>query len=92
MKIALDFDETVTLDKYFWSKVILLAKNSNHEVTLVTSRPAANYDNADIEAFAEAWKVSIVYCAFKQKSACFQPDVWIDDYPASIPTYSELGG
>ena len=92
MNIALDFDETITLDEYFWGAFIELAKGQHHSVTIVTSRhpsPGTDY-NEDIEAYAKAWRVDIVYAGHKQKREVHKADVWIDDAPESIPTYHQL--
>lgn len=93
MKIALDFDETITLDRSFWGSFIELAKTYKHEVVIVTSRPEALHDpefNIDIEAYAKGWEVIIIYANFKQKKEVYNADVWIDDAPESIPTYNKL--
>lgn len=91
MNIALDFDETITLDPLFWGAFIKLARASKHHVEIVTSRSASVHkENQDIEEFANEWDVGIVYCNGFQKAAHAQADVWIDDYPASIPTYSQF--
>ena len=90
LKIALDFDDTITVDPEFWSLFIALAKKYKHEVTIVTFRNDDASDNDDIEYFALKNKVDIVYTNFKQKSACFNADIWIDDLPILIPSYEAL--
>ena len=94
MKIALDYDETVTLDRGLWGAFIEIAKFRKHEVVIVTSRPPnvrGDSDfNEDIEMYAKGWGVSIVYCNGDQKATRFKADVWIDDSPQSIPTYAQM--
>lgn len=96
MKIALDYDETITLDPQFWVAIITWAKASKHEIKIVTSRPASYYKitgyNDDIEAYAKDNDVAIIYCDGNPKRMYYDADVWIDDTPASIPGYSELHG
>lgn len=94
MKLALDFDETITLDPLFWLAFTQLARHAKHEVTIVTSRPASYYKtsdyNEDIEGFAKEANVKIIYCDGYPKRTFFSADVWIDDRPESIPLYSQL--
>jgi predicted metal-dependent phosphotriesterase family hydrolase len=91
MKIALDFDQTITRDPELWSKFIELAKQRLHQITIVTFR--SNGDgNDDIEAFAEEHGLNIVYTAGVQKASVFDADVWIDDMPEIIPRPDVLQG
>lgn len=94
MKLALDFDETITRDPLFWAAFIHLARGSKHEVTIVTSRPLSHYKvtgyNDDIEAFAKEANVPIIYCDGNPKRMYYKADVWIDDTPESIPSYSDV--
>lgn len=95
MKIALDYDETYTADPYLWDPFIRSAKYRGHSVTFVTFRygPDNAYredNNADIKSDAERLGIDIVFCNHHQKSHCFKADIWIDDMPILIPTYTEL--
>ena len=90
LSIALDFDETISADPVFWSQFISLAQAHKHKVTIVTFRFEDDPDNDDIESFSSHNEVAIVYCNAKQKSTCFEADIWIDDYPLLIPAYAEL--
>lgn len=89
MKIALDFDETITLDPIFWGQVIELAKRRMHEVTIVTYRPPS-LGNMDIEEYAMEYNVNVICTAGVQKASMFDADVWIDDNPATIPGEQKL--
>lgn len=84
MRIALDYDNTYTLDPRFWNIVIQLAQRSNHEVHIVTMRS----DTADrIEGIDF---LPIHYCdgmpkkAFMKDNHNIEYDVWIDDTPEGI--------
>ena len=91
MNIALDFDDTITLDRYFWGQFINLAKSCGHEIVIVTSRhPLPTVENRDITMYAVGWEVEIIYTSGEPKAQYYKADVWIDDYPASIPPYSQL--
>lgn len=89
MKVALDFDETITLDPLFWVAFIHMARASNHEVAIVTSRSPIG-DNFDVASFADDADVEVIFCNGDQKATRHTADVWIDDKPESIPTYSKL--
>ena len=91
MKIALDFDETYTVDPDLWAALVTKCKTGKHTVTFVTYRPS-NGNNADIEFEAQCLGIDIVYTAGKQKQHCFDADVWIDDSPETIVKYTNLCG
>lgn len=85
MKIALDYDETITADPVFWSEFCTLAASAGHEVVIVTYRfPTTHYD--DIKRFADENRLGVIYTGGKQKSTIYEADVWIDDSPETIPT------
>jgi hypothetical protein len=89
MKIALDYDETITEDHVLWSQFIRLAKARGHEVTIVTAR-SPGMDNLEIEAYAMENNVDIICTSFDQKAKHYKADIWIDDSPVMIPTREEL--
>lgn len=89
LKIALDFDETVTEDHVLWSQFIRLAKARGHKVTIVTAR-SPGMDNMDIEAYAMENNVNIICTSFDQKAKHYKADIWIDDSPVMIPKREEL--
>ncbi len=90
MQIALDFDETYTVDPFLWDAFVAKAKQRGHTVTFVTFR-SSRWDNEDIKAAAESIGIDIVYTEGKQKKHVFTADVWIDDMPELLPTFKELG-
>jgi hypothetical protein len=89
MRIALDYDQTFTVDEFFWRQVVDLAKQRGHSVSFVTFRKEAG-NNLDIIADAENLKIPIVFCNYKQKASVTEADVWIDDSPRYIPTADEI--
>jgi hypothetical protein len=89
MRIALDFDETITEDPHFWSEFVRLAKRHGHSVTIVTFR-MSSHENSDIAGFAHEHDIAFICTGGKQKASCHQADVWIDDMPAIIPHITDL--
>jgi|TARA_R110000851_G_scaffold314569_2_gene476665 hypothetical protein len=91
MIIALDFDETYTVDPELWTAFVIKARVRLHTVTFVTFRAYDSHGNSDIEFEAKCLGIDIVYTAGKQKQHCFSADVWIDDSPELIASYDKLG-
>lgn len=93
MRIALDYDGTVTEDPDLWSEFVLRALIGNHDVRIVTFR-AFTDASPDLTYFAERHNISIVYTGREAKKPfCrqigWEPDVWIDDTPDLIVTGSD---
>lgn len=94
MKISLDYDETYTADPVLWSVFIKQAKQRSHEVKFVTYRYSPNVygengvDSRNQDIFDDSIKegIEIVYTNGKQKSNFYDADIWIDDYPETIPS------
>jgi hypothetical protein len=89
MNIAIDYDETYTLDPVVWSKIINILLESKHNVYCVTKRYEAIAD--DIK---DTLNIPIIF-ATKSKLEAVQShdvkiDVWIDDRPHSIMPYKAL--
>lgn len=92
MKIALDYDQTYTLDPAFWNRFIRMAEDHNHEIRIVTARNPI-LDNVD-----EHFDIPVVYCDgvakrfhctwFAEGGEGWVPDLWIDDKPASVDNNS----
>lgn len=86
MRIALDYDRCYNLDKPFWNKVVGLAQDHGHSVTIVTARSRTK-DNIDDRVLPG---LPIIYCdGVAKKWACHHYhdldfDVWIDDKPEGI--------
>lgn len=88
MKIALDYDGTVTEDPGLWSFFIFEAKRNGHEVKIVTFR-SVDEITMDLQDYGKIHKLDIICTGHKGKhQVCldlgWDPDVWIDDAPALI--------
>lgn len=85
MNIALDFDDTYTLDAAFWLRFVAMVKQFNHTVHVVTMRyPQEAID----EKLRLAINGQVVYTsrAFKRPYVLehlpfLKIDIWIDDRP-----------
>jgi hypothetical protein len=86
MRIALDYDGTVTADPVFWRVFVTLASAHGHEVHIVTMRwPAEPIDPAT--ALAVKDRVHYTGHQFKmpemlRRGLAF--DIWIDDSPGMV--------
>lgn len=92
MIFALDFDETYTAAPELWGPWIARAKYLGHSVSFVTFRFGHHHEsNRDIHEEAIKHGIDIVFTGARQKRHVFpQADVWIDDMPELIPSYSQL--
>ena len=96
MKLALDYDDTYTLDPEFWDGFIASAKEKGHEVVFVTMRneqvnPIGGTEKGFSEYFIElSFKGCDVYytnCDAKRaymENLGIGIDVWIDDNPKYV--------
>lgn len=92
MLIALDYDDTITLDPTFWKSFITATFRSGHRLVIVTARykDEGNLDMQDVLGPYAKW-VQIIYTGRKPKKPFCEgmdihPDVWIDDRPDGINT------
>jgi len=76
MRIALDYDNTYTLDPSLWNGFIKAAQARGHDVRIVTMR----YPHETIQSAP----VDVTYTSRKAKSSAVSADVWIDDSPCWI--------
>jgi len=89
MRIALDFDQTVTLDPEFWRAFIRLAQDAGHDIRIVTARDD-KLDRTAMVASMESLCPVIYTRGIAKRWFCghfggnFQPDVWIDDRPEAV--------
>lgn len=95
MKIALDYDETYSLDPEFWLNFMLAAKAGGHYVSIVTFRDRNKDWNGALEAIEKAGYD--VWCTggVAKRWWCLhygpgKIDIWIDDKPESVTTNSSL--
>lgn len=89
MKIAIDYDSTLTADITLFRSFIDQAKASGHEVKIVTYRHPDNLTDG-IEEIANELQLDIIFTDHRQKQqVCkeigWNPDIWIDDQPMHIP-------
>lgn len=95
MKIALDYDNTYSVDPIMWKAFIQIAQAAGHEVRIVTARDD-RYDRTP-EIVATEQILPVVYCRGVAKrwfmlhnGGGFAPDIWIDDKPESILVNSDM--
>jgi hypothetical protein len=84
MLLALDFDETYTLDPEFWDLLIAAAKHRGHSVICATMRH--EHEGEEIIAALGDKVEAIIFTGRKAKHANvheqgYYPSVWIDDSP-----------
>lgn len=91
MRIALDYDDTFTADPELCKQFVRSAKLRGHEVAFVTYRHAGP-QNTDIMADAGKLEIPIIFCGHRQKSQCYEADIWIDDTTLMIPSYEAMHG
>lgn len=78
MNIALDYDNTFTRDPQFWKDFIVLAKESGHDVHIVTYRRRA--PNIEFPVICCQYQAKATYC----EHLGLHIDIWIDDSPYFI--------
>ena len=86
MKIALDYDDTFTVDPKCWRKVIDLLQKYGHEITIATSRFKTLENYREISKYTD---LPILFCDHNAKAESARQhgvnfDVWIDDNPWAI--------
>lgn len=83
MLIALDYDDTYSLDGNFWDQVVEIGRRHGHEFVCVTGR-------SEPPGSHERCVPMPVVCApseFKRQAAAragFVVDVWIDNEPGTV--------
>lgn len=83
MLIAIDYDETYTLDEDFWNSFINLATHKHHEVLCVTCRypHEGNPVKKSIGKYCDIYFTSRKAKKDYLRKLGIFPDVWIDDAP-----------
>ncbi len=82
MRIALDYDETITRDPGLWAEFVGACRRRMHEVVIVTMR-------YDTEPVRHDFGCKVIYTGRQLKKPfaakqCQWFDVWIDDQPDMI--------
>lgn len=88
MLIAIDFDETLTMDAEFWRSFIQSARAFGHQVVCVTARRDTDDNNETIDSWMHAHGIDlrVYYSSLGSKVDYMQKrglkvDIWIDDQP-----------
>lgn len=86
--IAIDFDDTYTLDPAMWTFFEEFARGRGHRVILCTARADLREERLDVDAIVPS-HIERVYCNgdYKRrvcKERGINVDVWIDDAPDYI--------
>lgn len=93
MRIALDWDGTVTEDRDLWFPFMRLAVERGHELMIVTARSETDADRIRAEVGPLGIRVIATDGKPKIKETDQQtghfPDVWIDDMPHLLFSSSE---
>lgn len=92
MHIAVDFDDTITLEPVLFSKMIKLFRSEGHHVHIVTARHPITESMIGVYAFLDENKVevdSVNFTAGKAKKDFMYErgihiQVWMDDSPYFI--------
>ena len=88
MRIALDYDNTFTADPKLWRAFVFMARQSGHEVYIVTARDERYDRTPDLHEVSK--HVPVIWCRGVAKRwwcSHFGPgtfDIWIDDKPEAI--------
>ena len=87
MIIAIDLDDTFTLDETFWTAFVLSAQKKGYTVLLVTLR----HTREGLCYYAKLFGDDFIFNTGGEQKAKFLrdnhdliPDVWIDDSPETI--------
>lgn len=86
MNIAIDYDDTYTLDKILWNKIINIFLDNGHSVFCITKRHEHIADDIKHDM-----NIPIIYATKSKLEAALQKnimiDIWIDDKPQTIYPY-----
>jgi hypothetical protein len=89
MLIALDFDDTVTLDPTFWNSFVIASKKAGHGVIIVTMRNSGS-EAERVRRTVHAVPHCDMYFTNRLAKRPFMaslgitPCVWIDDKPEYV--------
>lgn len=94
--IGIDFDQTISINTDVWSNIIQVMINAGWDVSVVSVR-SEKEDNSDIFNFADSLSIPAYVTHGKQKAPFMEAinrpvSIWIDDFPALIPSPQELLG
>ncbi len=92
LRIALDFDQTITADPELFSQFTALARARGHKVICVTLRGRHEEDLAEVEDLLCAYgmyPMNVYMTCLGSKTAHMEAlgvpvDIWIDDNPKAL--------
>lgn len=84
VKVAIDFDGTITADWQTWIPLIRVMQLAGWEPAIVTWRPSREHQEIDEFLQELAIPIPVVYCNGCAKRECYTADIWIDDNPAAV--------
>lgn len=91
MRIAIDFDDTLTADAELWRRFIEDCKELGHTVFVVTCRRDTQENRECVSEWLRMHGIDlhVVYTNLRAKAAVCEErgmaiDVWIDDHPLAI--------
>jgi predicted phosphoadenosine phosphosulfate sulfurtransferase len=95
MKIALDYDNTYTLDPHFWNAFIMMSQKSGHTVFVVTHREKDRDSNTELRGIANIYCPVYFTGGVAKRWWCEhwgpgKVDIWIDDKPESVSSNSDF--
>lgn len=86
--IALDYDNTYSVDRILWRSFVALAKARGHRVVCVSGRDDEPLHRdalrADLPAGVEVFLCNHCPKRATAKALGLEVDIWIDDYPEGI--------
>lgn len=83
MKIALDYDDTYTVDPDFWQEFITLANTHGHQVIGITKRGPDNQGVITVPNITFHHSNRLAKYKFAQDNG-LNITVWIDDSPRNL--------
>ena len=88
MRIAIDFDDTLTADAALWRQFIAIARVFGHEVICVTARRDTEENNEIVSEWMREHGIDlpVYFTGLRSKveymeSLGIKVDIWIDDQP-----------
>jgi hypothetical protein len=83
--LAIDHDDTYTLDPTLWDAFIQMAKERGHKVVCVTCRPETEENVADCDVPGVlTYFTNMAPKAWYMKEKGIEVDIWLDDCPDCV--------
>lgn len=88
MRIAIDFDETLTADSRLWGEFIQMARRLGHRVVCVTARRDIEDNRETVREWMRTHgiQIPVYFTSLRSKvehmaALGIEVDIWIDDDP-----------